>query len=114
MKLAAIALVFAGEALSIAAEMFGARLQGHQSETFLVVFVKMFGLITFAGGLLILGYMVGLRAFQNIWIVSAISITSILIIEPLLAYTVFHHAPTLGALIGLVLGALGFAAAILL
>jgi hypothetical protein len=41
------------------------------------------------------------------------SITSILIIEPLIAYLVLKQLPTKGALIGLILGALGFAATFL-
>ena len=47
------------------------------------------------------------KAFKNIWIVSVISITSILLIEPVLAYFIFDQLPTKGAAIGLVLGAIG-------
>jgi hypothetical protein len=58
--------------------------------------------------------MLGFRAFQNIWIVSVSSITSILIIEPLVSYAFFRQSPTTGAFIGLVFGAIGFAAALFL
>jgi len=61
---------------------------------------------------LIEGYMLGYTAFRNIWIVSAISITSILIVEPLLAYDLFQQLPTKGALVGFVAGIIGFAAAL--
>jgi hypothetical protein len=52
--------------------------------------------------------MYGYRSFRNIWIVSALSITSILIMEPLIGYLVFQQLPTRGALFGLLLGAAGF------
>ncbi|MEM5778032.1 MAG: hypothetical protein QXK49_00160 [Candidatus Aenigmatarchaeota archaeon] len=63
--------------------------------------------------MLILGYIFGFSSFKNIWIVSIISITSILISEPILAYTFFHQMPTTGALIGLVFGVLGFISTII-
>ena len=44
----------------------------------------------------------------NIWLISVASITSILIVEPLVAYLVFHEMPTRGTVIGLILGVLGF------
>jgi hypothetical protein len=58
--------------------------------------------------------MFGLKIFKNIWIVSVISITSILIIEPFIAYFIGGQLPTKGAIIGLVFGVLGFAAALFL
>lgn len=60
-----------------------------------------------AGGFLIAGYILGFGAFKNIWIVNVASITAILIAEPILAWTIFHQAPTPGALIGFILGAIG-------
>ncbi len=68
----------------------------------------MFSIITLAGAFLILGYMLGYSAFKNIWIVSAASITSILIMEPILGFLFFRQMPTTGATIGLILGAVGF------
>jgi len=64
-------------------------------------------LIALAGGFLIAGYMLGFNAFKNIWIVSVASITSILIVEPILAWTIFHQIPTIGTIIGFILGAIG-------
>ena len=78
------------------------------SPPFLKIFWQPFLIMVIGGTLLITGYFVGFGAFKNIWIISVISITSILIIEPVLAYTIFHQLPTKGALIGLILGALGF------
>jgi hypothetical protein len=106
-KILVLILLFAGEALSIYAEMVGARSNHIASQPFLQIFLKMFLLITLAGGFLIAGYMLGFGAFKNIWIVSVASITSILIVEPILAWTIFHQVPTIGAIIGFVLGVIG-------
>ncbi len=113
-KILVIILLFLGEALSIYAEILAAKNQDINSKPFLQIFIKMFFIITIAGGLLIVGYMIGINAFKNIWIVSVASITSILIIEPILAYLIFKQLPTTGAIIGLILGALGFIATIFL
>jgi len=106
-KIAVLILLFIGESLSIYAEMVGARSSHIASQPFLQIFLKMFLLITLAGGFLIAGYMLGFKAFKNIWIVSVASITSILIVEPLLAWTIFKQAPTSGAIVGFILGAIG-------
>jgi hypothetical protein len=106
-----VSLILAGEALAIYAEISGAKIYsagGLFNQTFLRVFV----FILFGSICLLVGYMLGYRGFRNIWIVSAISITGILIIEPSLNYTIFHQLPTKGALIGLILGAIGFVAAL--
>jgi hypothetical protein len=101
-------LIFLGEALSIYAEMLGAK---NITGSFWQVFFKMFIVITFGGALLIAGYMLGFNAFKNIWIVSAISIGTILIVEPILAYTIFQQLPTKGALVGFILGIAGIISA---
>lgn len=107
LKIFAILLLFLGEALAIYAEVATAR---HYSieQPFLRAFLKGFLIVIFAGGLLVAGYLLGIKAFKNIWIVSAISITSILMVEPILDYAIFRQLPTSGALIGLILGATGF------
>ena len=106
-KTLVVLLIFAGETLAIFSEMAAAR-QYHLAERPLVqIFLKMFLIMILGGGLLLAGYILGFKHFQNIWIVSAVSITSILIIEPALAYGFFHQLPTRGAWIGLVLGAVG-------
>lgn len=107
LKIVTLALIFTGEMLAIYAEMVGAKTHAIFSGNFWEVFFKMLPIMVIAGALLIAGYILGYRAFKNIWIVSAISITSILIIEPILAWTTFQQLPTTGALIGLILGAIG-------
>jgi hypothetical protein len=63
--------------------------------------------------MLIAGYVISYATFKNIWVVSAVSVTSILIVEPALSYLVFRELPGRGAIIGLTLGALGFLATLL-
>jgi hypothetical protein len=70
--------------------------------------------MTLGGVFLVFGYAMSYVAFKNIWIVAAISITAIFIIEPILAWTMIHEIPTRGAIIGLVLGALGFLSSLLI
>lgn len=111
-KILVLVLLFVGEALAIYAEMVGAKSNAIASQPFLQIFLKMFLLFALAGGFLIAGYMLGFNAFKNIWIVSAVSITSILIVEPILAWTIFHQVPTAGAIGGFVLGAVGLFLAI--
>lgn len=113
-KIGVIALLFLGEACAIYAEMLGARTHAISTQPFLSIFLKMLLIMFMGGALLISGYMLGFRAFRNIWIVSAISITSILIVEPILAYLLFQQLPTKGAAIGLVLGIMGFFSALFL
>jgi len=113
-KILILILIFLGESLSIYAEMVGAKSNHLQTQPFWLIFWKMFLIITVAGGFLIAGYMLGFTTFNNIWIVSVISITTILIVEPILAWTFFHQFPTKGALIGFILGAIGLFSAIFL
>ncbi len=106
-KILVLVLIFLGEILAIYAEMVGAKTNHLTSQPFWQTFLKMFLLITLAGGILIAGYMLGINAFKNIWVVSVVSITSILLVEPILAWTIFHQVPTIGAVLGFILGATG-------
>lgn len=106
-KILVVGLIFLGELLAIYAEMLGARAFSAAGASFVRIFLRMFLIICLGGGFLVAGYILGYQSFKNIWIVSAASITSILIIEPTLAYFVFHQLPTTGAGIGLVLGIVG-------
>ncbi len=106
-KIFVLILIFLGEALSIYAEMIGAKSNFAASQPFIQIFLKMFLVVTLAGGFLLAGYMLGFSAFKNIWIVSVASITSILIVEPILIWILFQQTPTPGAIIGFILGAIG-------
>lgn len=111
-KIIIILLLFTGESLSIYAEMVAAKTNSLKNQQSLQTFLKMLPLIVIGGSVLVAGYMLGFTSFKNIWIVSVASITSILIMEPFLAYTIFQQLPTKGAMIGFILGAIGFAATI--
>lgn len=113
-KILAIVLILFGEMITIYAEMLLARTNFSNPSSFWRIFWQPFLIMVVGGTFLIIGYFTGFGAFKNIWIVSVISITSILFIEPVLAFAIFHQAPTKGAVIGLIFGALGFISAMFL
>ena len=102
-----IVLVFVGEAGYIYGQMLGAKEDSISSHSFFTIFLKAFLIIAIAGGIVLLGYMLGFGVFKNIWIVSVISVTSILIMEPTMAWVFFKQIPTKGAVIGFILGGIG-------
>lgn len=110
MKVFGVALLIGGETLSVYSEMVAAKGYSHHDGSFLGIFSKNSGLIAVAGAMLIAGYIISYSAFRNIWIVSVVSVTSILIVEPGLTYFIFRQLPGRGAMIGLVFGAAGFIA----
>ena len=113
-KLTAVLLVFLGETLSILAELVASKRVAADSSNYLTVFFWPFVLIVVGGAMLVAGYMLGYLHLKNIWIIAALSVGSILIVEPILAFVLFRQAPTLGAAIGLILGALGTLSALFL
>ncbi|MBX4192598.1 hypothetical protein KW798_03910 [Candidatus Parcubacteria bacterium] len=111
-KIVAVALVFLGEALAITGELFASKntASGH----YLTTFWQMSLLMAVGGALLVAGYMVGYHYFKNIWIVIVVSLATLAIGEPLLAYVLFGESPTTGALIGLILAILALLSALLI
>ncbi len=107
-KIISILCIFIGESLAIYAEVIAAK----GINTFLSSFWKMTALMFVAGAFLIAGYMFGMKYLQNIWIVGAISIASIVVVEPLITYLIFEELPARGPLIGLILGVLAIASAL--
>src|SRR3989344_9213474 len=99
LKILVIAVIFTAEALYIFSEMLSAKYYSQTGAQFFHVISKILIITIFGSVLILTGYMLGLKAFKNIWIVSVISITSILILEPVLAYGVFKQLPTTGALL---------------
>jgi hypothetical protein len=97
-KLIPVFLLVVWETLAIYAEMYIA-------EHFSVINKSMTGfviaaiLMTIAWILLLLWYLYGYRAFNNIWVISAISITTIVIIEPILALILFKETPSVGTIV---------------
>jgi hypothetical protein len=109
-----IILILLGEALAISAEMVAARNYFVGQQPFVSVFFRVSPVLILGAALLISGYMLGFAQFKNIWIVSAVSVTSILILEPAIAYAFTGQVPTRGPLLGLILGVSGFLAALFL
>ena len=115
MKIAAVLCLVLGEALAIFAEMMSAKLYtGDGGPSYWSIFIKAFIVVTVAGALLVAGYMLGAKSFKSIWVVVVLSITPILIIEPILAYTLFGTLPSRGASVGMICGTLGFLATCIL
>ncbi|RXH03380.1 hypothetical protein [Bradyrhizobium vignae] len=112
LKIAAVTAIFLGEALSILAELIASRQFGKTGGDWAML-LPMFVLISFGGILLVFGYALSYM-YLNIWIIVAISVGAILVAEPVLTVLLFTDVPTTGSLIGLVLGAFGVLAAILL
>jgi len=100
------AALFLGESLIIGAEMWAAKnFQNSVRPEALAMTAFVISVIGVA--LLVYGYMWGYQAFKNIWIVTALSVAGILIVEPLIAWLLFQEMPTRGALIGFSLGVVG-------
>ncbi len=112
-KILSIAVLFCGEFLAIYAELYAARAYADQNRLASGFAIKAAIIATVAGFFLVTGYLTGYKLFKNIWVVSVISVTSILILEPIMNVTMFHQTPTKGAAVGFVLGVLGLIAAML-
>lgn len=110
MQFIVAALIFFGELLVIYSEQIGSKLYGLQSYSFGVAFA--YALVPAVAGalLLVVGYMLGLKFHQNIWAVTALSLSSILIVEPLFNYFFIGHIPELGSTVGFIFGVMGILA----
>jgi len=107
LKIWAIVLVFLGELFAVYAETFGTKFNLWSDG-----FWKMFFIMIISGFLLVVGYLVGFKAYQNLWVITVISLTTLLIAEPFIIVVFFHQTPTIGAIIGFVLGIIGLVASI--
>lgn len=114
LKILVILLIFCGEVFSIFAEMKMAKYYASFPNQALPFLFKVLLVIFVAGGFLVIGYSLGFKVFKNIWVVSVVSITSILIMEPLISWLIFRQLPERGPLIGLIFGVLGFCSALFL
>ena len=112
-KVIAIALIFFGEVFAIGAELWASKYVEH-GEKWVQAFLLLMIPMVIGGGLLLAGYMYGYFHLKNIWLIAAASVASIIVVEPLLALTLFNELPTLGAAIGLALGILGLCAVLLI
>ena len=102
MKIFSIFLVFFGELLAVYAETFIIKYKLFSGN-----FWKLFLLITIGGFLLLVGYYLGYKAYQNLWVITVISIVTLLITEPLILVVFLNQTPTVGMLTGFALGIIG-------
>jgi len=79
-----------------------------------VVTARLAQVMCFAGLCLLGAYWLGYRAVGDIWVVTVVSVTSLLLLEPVVIWGLFQEFPGRGALIGFCLGALGMLATVLL
>jgi drug/metabolite transporter (DMT)-like permease len=109
--LTALALFF-GESLIIGAEMWASRFFNPAKPWDVILPAIVMSIVAVC--LLVYGYIFGYQAFKNIWIVTAISIVGILVVEPLVAWLLFREMPTTGAFIALIFGVIGIITSILI
>lgn len=113
-RILAILLIFAGEVFSIGAQLLASKRVVNGTEGAGVFLMWMLVLGAIGGVSIVAGYILGYLHFKNIWVVTAISIGSIVVFEPILALILFKQVPTMGAAIGIVLGVLGIISALTL
>lgn len=113
-RILAILFIFIGEVFSIGAQLVASKRVMHGSEGVTSFLVWMYIVGALGGVLIVAGYVYAYLYFKNIWIVTAISIGSIVVFEPILAFFLFKQVPTMGAAIGIVLGVLGIVSALIL
>ena len=113
MKFFIILLIYLGEALIIGSEVITAKfaLVKHASTPFLTLAIL---IAAIGSAMTVLGYFVGIKIFKSIWVITIICLTSIIILEPFIIYFLTGELPGRGALIGFVLGTLGFVATLTL
>ncbi|MDO8562052.1 MAG: hypothetical protein Q7S05_04505 [bacterium] len=111
LKIFAVALLFVGEILPVSAEVWAAKLTNILHLPFLEAYPKTVFVHILGSFFLIAGYIIGYKAFQNIWIVNVITISAIVIITPVATWLLIQQPPTAGAWTGLVLGFGGLIAA---
>ena len=111
-KLLVFLAIVIGEILMIYAEISGARDNAAAVHGSLLWKVYIIGAIGI--WITLTGYIFGIYVYKNIWVVTVVSIVTILLVEPPIAYFMTHQSPTRGAIVGFVLGALGLLATLFL
>lgn len=109
----ALGLMVLGEFCAIYSEVVTAKL-AQVGDGSWQAFIMPLALMCFAGFCLLGAYWLGYRAVGDIWIVTVVSVTSLLLLEPVVVWALFNEVPGRGALIGFCLGALGMLSTVLL
>jgi hypothetical protein len=107
MKTLIILSIVFGECLIVFSEMVATKKVSDGILTYKNVFILAMIVNVLACVILTFGYINGYRMFNNIWIITAVSIAGIVVCEPLVAWFLFKEIPTTGAGIGLSLGLAG-------
>jgi hypothetical protein len=110
MQYVVVACIFLGELLVIFSEQIGAKMYGVEGSTFLTGFSYALVPALIGAVLLVVGYMLGVKYHHNVWAVTALSLSSILIVEPLFNYFYIGHTPALGSGVGFFFGLIGILA----
>jgi hypothetical protein len=100
-------LIVIGEALSIYAELYCGKLLASPARGSYWIWAGNVGLVTLGAWGLMAGYGIGMSAFRDPWIVPVFSITTILLLEPILVFALYSTTPSWRAVGGFVLGSLG-------
>ena len=98
LKIFVILMMALGEAICIYAEIDIAKNKR--------IFLD-FWIITLAGVPLLIAYYFGQKAFNSMWPVMAASLTSVLLIEPLVIWLMFRDLPSKLSIVSMVLGTTG-------
>jgi hypothetical protein len=108
-KIGILFLIGSGEALMIAAQIYGARQSAAGLLDSVVSLTKWPLYATLVGALLVLsGYLAGIRVFQQIWLVTLTSWTAVVLAEAIIAYSLFGTLPEGRVLVGILLVLVGF------
>lgn len=107
-------LLLIGEGVFIWSEMVIAHTVKSPQPGDSLTITKMTIVAIVAGLVIIGGYYFGYKFSRNIWLVTATSIGSILVTEPIISWLVFQQRPTFGASVGLTFGILGILSTIIL
>ena len=107
-----ILFLFIGESFYLYSEMFVAK--NAVSNNLKILPFPLAILLVIVGGIFFLGSVYfGMHLFKNIWIIAVMSVTAIVIMEPILAWLFFRQFPTMKTAIGFILGAIGLVIALL-
>jgi len=106
MKCVSLIFIVVGEIFSVYSQVGTAALKPQERSW---LRTSPFLLLTWAlGGLfLISGYVLGKQAFNGVWAITAISVTSILMVEPMMLLALLAQRPSWAEINGFVCGAIG-------
>ena len=115
MKIVVLGLIFIGEAIAIGLEIFfTSKFRSEGSFAEIIKYLMIAAPLAAACVIFItIGYIYGFRYFNKIWVVTIISWSSIIMIEPILNYFLFKELPSGKILISAILAILAIIISIL-